>query len=110
MDEVLDSVAEQRRMPATVLVLVGLLGLLLSAVGLYGVMAYGARELGRPALEPSTSRRGGRPGSNPRKRFAASDSDRRPLTPYHVSSLGRQYPVVDTHPPGDRRAPGPGCR
>jgi putative ABC transport system permease protein len=44
VDEWLDSLAGQRRIPATVFALVGLLGLLLSAVGLYGVVAYGVRE------------------------------------------------------------------
>jgi predicted permease len=44
LEELLDNLAEQRRIPATALTLVGLLGLLLSAVGLYGVVAYGVRE------------------------------------------------------------------
>lgn len=43
MDEWLHSLAGQRRIRATALALVGLLGLLLSAVGLYGVVAYGVR-------------------------------------------------------------------
>jgi predicted permease len=47
MDDVLSGYAEQRRIPATALALVGLLGLLLSAVGLYGVIAYGVRERAR---------------------------------------------------------------
>ena len=44
VDELQGIRAEERRIPATVLALVGLLGLLLSAVGLYGVVAYGVRE------------------------------------------------------------------
>lgn len=47
MDQVLDDLAGQRRIPATALALVGLLGLLLSAVGLFGVVAYGVRERAR---------------------------------------------------------------
>lgn len=47
MDDVLDSVAEQREVPATALALVAALGLLLSAVGLHGVVAYGVRERAR---------------------------------------------------------------
>ena len=47
IDDVLDSIGEQRRIPATAFGLVGLLGLLLSAVGLYGVVAYGVRERAR---------------------------------------------------------------
>jgi len=44
VDQVLADADAQRRIPATVLSLVGLLGLLLSAVGLYGVVAYGVRQ------------------------------------------------------------------
>jgi putative ABC transport system permease protein len=44
LDELIDGVAEQRRIPAAALALVGLLGLLLSAIGLYGVVAYGVRD------------------------------------------------------------------
>ena len=47
MDEALGTVAQQRRVPAAALALVGLLGLLLSAVGLYGVVAYSVRERSR---------------------------------------------------------------
>ena len=64
MDQVLDISAEQRRLPAATLTAIGLLGLLLSAVGLYGVIAYvvrsRARELGiRLALgaQPAEIRR-----------------------------------------------------
>lgn len=44
VNQVLDDMDAQRRIPATVLLVVGLLGLLLSAVGLYGVVAYGVRQ------------------------------------------------------------------
>jgi putative ABC transport system permease protein len=44
MDNLLEDLAGQRRIPATVLTVVGLLGLLLSAVGLFGVVAYSVRE------------------------------------------------------------------
>lgn len=44
VNQVRDGADAQRRFPATVLSVVGLLGLLLSAVGLYGVVAYGVRE------------------------------------------------------------------
>jgi predicted permease len=44
MDDLLDDLAHQQQVPATVLTLVAGLGLLLSAVGLYGVVAYGVRE------------------------------------------------------------------
>ena len=47
LDQVLDASAAQRRVPATVLSAVGLLGLLLSVVGLYGVVAYATRERAR---------------------------------------------------------------
>jgi predicted permease len=47
VDELLAVRAEQRRIPATALALVASLGLLLSAVGLYGVVAYGVRERSR---------------------------------------------------------------
>jgi hypothetical protein len=47
IDEALDDRAGQRQNPATILAVVGLLGLLLSAVGLYGVVAYGVRERAR---------------------------------------------------------------
>jgi ABC-type antimicrobial peptide transport system permease subunit len=44
MDELIGDVAHQQQIPATVLAIVAMLGLLLSAVGLYGVVAYGVRE------------------------------------------------------------------
>lgn len=44
MDDLVDHVLERRRIPATALSLVGLFGLLLSAVGLYGVVAHGVRQ------------------------------------------------------------------
>jgi ABC-type antimicrobial peptide transport system permease subunit len=47
VDELQGLRAEQRRIPAIALALIGLLGLLLSAVGLYGVVAYGVRERAR---------------------------------------------------------------
>ncbi|MPY87054.1 MAG: FtsX-like permease family protein [Luteitalea sp.] len=47
IDELRDDLAGQRRIPATALAVVALLGLLLSAVGLYGVVAYGVRERAR---------------------------------------------------------------
>jgi hypothetical protein len=47
VDEQLEAVAEQRRIPATAFGLVALLGLVLSTVGLYGVVAYGVRERAR---------------------------------------------------------------
>ncbi len=47
VDDWLDLRADQRRIPAAALTLVGLLGLLLSAVGLYGVVAYAVRERAR---------------------------------------------------------------
>jgi putative ABC transport system permease protein len=43
MDQVLDTSAAQRRTPAAMLTAIGLLGLLLSAVGLYGVSGYVVR-------------------------------------------------------------------
>jgi putative ABC transport system permease protein len=66
MDQVLDTSAAQRRTPAAMLTAIGLLGLLLSALGLYGVIGYGyvvrsrAHELGiRLALgaQPADVRR-----------------------------------------------------
>jgi predicted permease len=47
IDQLLEAGAAQRRIPATVLSVVALLGLLLSTVGLYGVVAYGVRERAR---------------------------------------------------------------
>ena len=47
VDELHSLRAEQRRIPAIALALIGLLGLLLSAVGLYGVVAYSVRERAR---------------------------------------------------------------
>ncbi len=47
MDERLGVIASQRRIPAAALSAVGLLGLVLSTVGLYGVMAYGVRDRSR---------------------------------------------------------------
>lgn len=44
LDDLVDTLAGQRRIPATALTLIGLVGLLLSAVGLYGVVAYAVRE------------------------------------------------------------------
>jgi predicted permease len=44
LEQLLDARAAERRIPATVLSVVGVFGLLLSALGLYGVMAYGVRE------------------------------------------------------------------
>ena len=44
IDEALDLLVSQRRLPAVSLTVVGVLGLLLSAVGLYGVVAYTVRE------------------------------------------------------------------
>jgi predicted permease len=47
VDALFDAAVAQRRMPATVMSFVGLLGLLLSAVGLSGVIAYSVRERAR---------------------------------------------------------------
>jgi ABC-type antimicrobial peptide transport system permease subunit len=47
MQGVIDDAAEQRRVPATALAALALLGLVLSAVGLSGVIAYGVRERAR---------------------------------------------------------------
>jgi ABC-type antimicrobial peptide transport system permease subunit len=47
MDDLLDDLAQQQQIPATVFALVAAFGLLLSAVGLYGVVAYGVRERAR---------------------------------------------------------------
>jgi len=82
LDEVLDDRAEQRRMLAAALAVIGLLGLLLSAIGLYGVVAYGVRERARElgirlalgARRRCTFRPGGRLASNPCRRCAANDA------------------------------------
>jgi putative ABC transport system permease protein len=47
IDDLLESRAAQRRVPATAFSVVSSLGLLLSAVGLYGVVAYSVRERAR---------------------------------------------------------------
>jgi predicted permease len=44
VDQMIEAADAQRRLPATVLSVVGSLAVLLSAVGLYGVVAYGVRE------------------------------------------------------------------
>ena len=47
VDDLLEDLSHQRRVPATALTAIGFFGLLLSAVGLYGVVAYGVRERSR---------------------------------------------------------------
>jgi putative ABC transport system permease protein len=47
VDALFDAAVAQRRMPATIMSIVGLLGVLLSAVGLSGVIAYSVRERAR---------------------------------------------------------------
>jgi predicted permease len=47
IDQMIELSARQRRMPAVLLAAISLLGLLLSAVGLYGVIAYVVRERAR---------------------------------------------------------------